>query len=268
MIYSVNRLTEETQSLMNGLLKAKCQKAMREQSSHLREYESRDRLLHSISSKLNDPQLTYSLFSPSLQNYTRYFVKRKEGEKRVDQYVLMNANGICVLGLAETHEFVRNHKQVQSIEFGVVIIVKSELKETRQHKQIRSCSVTGKSKKGGIWLDEDDTLCTVTSVDGEKVTVISGIRGRLVEVNENLLSNPNLLTEKAGEWEVGYLQSATEGFLCIVQPKPNDLMYLIRQLTSLESFDSSLCLVSSTSWCFMGCGDENCFLVYHCLSGV
>ncbi|KAK8810316.1 hypothetical protein WA538_002891, partial [Blastocystis sp. DL] len=104
---------------MNGLLKAKCQEAMRDQSSHLREYESRDRLLHSISSKLNDPQLTHSLFSPSLLNYTRYFVKRKEGERTVDQYVLMNSNGICVLGLAETNDFVRNHKQVQSIEFGV-----------------------------------------------------------------------------------------------------------------------------------------------------
>ena len=116
---SLQRLTEETQALMNGLLKAKCQEAMRDQSSHLREYESRDRLLHSISSKLNDPQLTYSLFSPSLLNYTRYFVKRKEGERTVDQYVLMNSNGICVLGLAETNDFVRNHKQVQSIEFGV-----------------------------------------------------------------------------------------------------------------------------------------------------
>ena len=225
---------------------------MREQSNHLREYESRDRLLHSISSKLNDPQLTYSLFSPSLQNYTRYFVKRKEGERTVDQYVLVNANGMCVVGLAETHEFVRSHKQVQSIEFGVLFAVQFELKETRQHKEIRSCSVTGKSKKGGIWLDEDDRLCTVTSVDGAKATVISGIRGRLVEVNERLFSNPRLLTEKAGEWEGDDVQSATEGFLCIVQPKPNDLAYLMQRLTSLESFDSSLLLVSSTSW--RGCG--------------
>lgn len=120
------------------------------------------------------------------------------------------------------------------------LVVPCELKETRQHKQIRSCSVTGKSKKGGIWLDEDDTLCTVTSVDGEKMTMISGIRGRLVEVNERLLTNPGLLTEKVGKRESGKLQSATEGYLCLVQPKPNDLMYLMRRLTSLESFDASL----------------------------
>lgn len=89
-------------------------------------------------------------------------------------------------------------------------------------------------------MDEDDTLCTVTSVDGEKMTMISGIRGRLVEVNERLLTNPGLLTEKVGKRESGELQSATEGYLCLVQPKPNDLMYLMRRLMSLESFDASL----------------------------
>ena len=39
-------------------------------------------------------------------------------------------------------------------------------------------------------------MCTLTSTTGESASVIAGIRGRLIELNESLTQNLNLITEK------------------------------------------------------------------------
>ena len=39
-------------------------------------------------------------------------------------------------------------------------------------------------------------MCTITSTTGEIVSVVAGIRGRLLELNESLSQNLNLITEK------------------------------------------------------------------------
>ena len=118
---SLTRTTTETKDLLNGLLKRKCQAAMREQNSQLRCLKERDQQLHELAALFKDPQITLSLYSPYLRQYSRLFVKRSEHDQCVDQYILLHFNGICIMGLAESHFFVRNHLQVQSLHYGVFV---------------------------------------------------------------------------------------------------------------------------------------------------
>ena len=56
--------------------------------------------------------------------------------------------------------------------------------------------MSGKQKKGGVWLDEDDTICVVKDVSDTTYSVKAGIRGRLIEINEYLQSDPDIITRK------------------------------------------------------------------------
>lgn len=92
---------------------------MREQNSRLKCLKARDQVLQDLSSVFHDQKITLSLYSPCLQHYTRLFIKRSEQERCVDQYILLHSNGICIMGLAESHFLIRNHLQVQSLQYGV-----------------------------------------------------------------------------------------------------------------------------------------------------
>lgn len=105
--------------LIGGLQKARSQKVMREQSGQLKRQSERDEQLTILTKAFQDPLLTRSLYSPSLQNYSRLFVMRSVDGLCCDQYVLLNGNGICVVGLAESHHLIRNHMNIVQIAFGV-----------------------------------------------------------------------------------------------------------------------------------------------------
>ena len=113
------RSTEQTQLLIAGLQKARSQKVMRDQSNQLKRQAERDALLTSLATTLCDPELTRSLFSPNLHNYSRLFVAQTHQGLCCDQYVLLNGNGICIIGLAETHFLIRQHLTIEQIEYGV-----------------------------------------------------------------------------------------------------------------------------------------------------
>ena len=66
--------------------------------------------------------------------------------------------------------------------------------------------MTGKSKKGGIWVDEDDILCTLvsrSSADSLRVNVVAGIRGRLIEFNDRLINTSPQMDLSVIERKVG-----------------------------------------------------------------
>ena len=105
--------------LIAGLQKARSQKVMRDQSTQLKRQAERDALLTSLAATLRDSELTRSLFSPNLHNYTRLFVVQTQQGLCCDQYVLLNGNGICIIGLAETHFLIKNHMKIEQIEYGV-----------------------------------------------------------------------------------------------------------------------------------------------------
>ena len=55
--------------------------------------------------------------------------------------------------------------------------------------------VSGKRKRGGQWVDETSILCKITCHDDDTTySIHCGVRGTLVEMNENLITNPELMT--------------------------------------------------------------------------
>ncbi|KAJ8273312.1 hypothetical protein GJAV_G00100140 [Gymnothorax javanicus] len=108
--------------------------------------------------------------------FTRWYKTDLKGQPCEDHCILQHSNRICVITLAESHPINK---------------------------------VSGKSKRGGQFLTEFAPLCRITSTGGEEYTIFSCIRGRLLEVNEDILKRPNLLTEKP----------YSDGYIAVILPK-------------------------------------------------
>lgn len=50
--------------------------------------------------------------------------------------------------------------------------------------------------QGAQLLTASSSLCEVTCSDASKYIISCGVRGQLIEVNENLLTSPHLLSQK------------------------------------------------------------------------
>ena len=50
--------------------------------------------------------------------------------------------------------------------------------------------------QGAQWLGVNAPLCKITSEVGKIFTLVSCVKGQLIEVNEALIENPNLMLEK------------------------------------------------------------------------
>lgn len=118
--FYINRITSETKELIGSLMKEKCQSTLREQSYKRSLMKQRDTSIDMLCKYFNDCSLSSSLRSPSLRYYSRFFVKRSENDICLDQYVLFNPNGICAIGLAESHDLIRKHRTCNSLLWGVL----------------------------------------------------------------------------------------------------------------------------------------------------
>ncbi|RHZ21458.1 hypothetical protein DYB37_000116 [Aphanomyces astaci] len=101
------------------------------------------------------------------------------------------------VGIAPGHCIFTRGLTVKSVEFEPSMV---------------ESKVTGKKKKGGVWLNPDTVVCRVTCSNGETFTFRSCIRGALIEINE--LLTPALLTTKP----------FTQGYIAIVRPKPVEIV--------------------------------------------
>lgn len=130
--------------------------------------------------------------------FTRWYKTDLKGQPCEDHCILQHSNRICVITLAESHPIVQQKKKIQSINYQI-----SAGCSRLQNK------VSGKSKRGGQFLTEFAPLCRITSTGGEEYTIFSCIRGRLLEVNEDILKRPSLLTEKP----------YSDGYIAVILPK-------------------------------------------------
>nr|CAB3219661.1 protein Simiate-like [Phallusia mammillata] len=132
-----------------------------------------------------------------------------------DVRILRHSNRICIVTMAPTHPALRPGTTITSVSFKVT------------DKLDRSNNVvSGKRKRGAQWLNPSSPLCIVTCDDGAQHTVFCGIRAKLVEMNERLLSKPKLLQSK----------TETEGYVAIVMPKLEEANHTMDGLLTAEDY--------------------------------
>ncbi|XP_056154157.1 protein Abitram isoform X1 [Lampris incognitus] len=149
--------------------------------------------------------------------YTRWYRTDLKGKSCEDHCILQHSNRICVVTLAETHPILQDGRTIKGINY----------------KISNGCSrlnnkVSGKSKRGGQFLTDFAPLCRITCTDETEYTIYSCIRGRLLEVNEDIIKRPSLLLEKP----------STEGYIAIILPKLEESKAITENLLTREAFES------------------------------
>ncbi|KAK6626351.1 hypothetical protein RUM43_006662 [Polyplax serrata] len=143
----------------------------------------------------NYPKVTDRYYSP-------YYYINDKGSPTEHHCVLLHTNKICLITLAPSHPVVKEKKTIVHLDFQVT-----------SHVDRLENKVRGKGKKGAQHLMPDSVLCYIICTDGTKYSVFACVKGKLLEINQMLLKNPNLMTEKP----------TSEGFIAIVLPSLKDL---------------------------------------------
>ncbi|KAB1279950.1 Protein Simiate [Camelus dromedarius] len=141
------------------------------------------------------------------------YVKGKPCE---DHCILQHSNRICVITLAGSHPVLQSGKTIKSISYQI-----STNCSRLQNK------VSGKFKRGAQFLTELAPLCKIYCSDGEEYTISSCVRGRLMEVNENILHKPSILQEKP----------STEGYIAVVLPKFEESKSITEGLLTQKQYE-------------------------------
>lgn len=97
-------------------------------------------------------------------------------------------NRLCLICLAPEHAIIKEKKRLVSVDF-----VGSSGRATSNRLNNK---VLGKHKRQAQKLKANSELCLITCEDGTKYTVLSAIKGNLLEINEKIITNPNLLVEQ------------------------------------------------------------------------
>ncbi|KAF6717550.1 Protein Simiate [Oryzias melastigma] len=168
-----------------------------------------------------ETQKDAELEAPSIidRYYTRWYRTDLKGQLCEDHCILQHSNRLCVVTLAETHPVLQNGRTIKSIDYQIS----------------NGCSrlnnkVSGKSKRGGQFLTDFAPLCRITFIFYcfcNLKAAFSCIRGRLLEVNENILERPNLLLEKP----------STEGYIAVILPKFEESKSVTENLLSRKEFE-------------------------------
>ncbi|KAI5091898.1 protein Simiate, partial [Silurus meridionalis] len=170
--------------------------------------------------------------------YTRWYKTDMKGRLGEDHCILQHSNRICIVTLAESHPVLQQGRKIKSIDYRI-----SEGCSRLNNK------VSGKSKRsaallydlctssaifcfiyclqGGQFLTEFAPLCRITCSDDVEYTVFSCIRGRLLEVNEDILKRPDLLLEKP----------STDGYIAVILPKLEESKTITKDLLTREQYE-------------------------------
>ncbi|NWV00910.1 F206A protein, partial [Upupa epops] len=172
--------------------------------------------------------------------FTRWYKADVKGRPCEDFCVLQHSNRrvglrggsaqICVITLAKAHPLLQSGKAITSVNYQISANC-SRLQNKVSGKSKRKCMyVFIFQMQGGQFLTELAPLCRISSSDGKEYTIYSCIRGRLIEVNENILSNPTILQEKP----------STEGYIAVVLPKFEESKSITQGLLTEEEYEEVL----------------------------
>jgi len=131
--------------------------------------------------------------------FTRQYFTNNQDDN--DMCLLFHSNKICVVTLAPTHNILKRKLAVKNVNFKIG-------EELDRSENI----VKGKGKKGAQNVNANSVLCIVKCEDGTEYRIKACVRGKLIEVNENLVTNPQLLVDKP----------ETEGYIAVVLQRLGD----------------------------------------------
>lgn len=151
-----------------------------------------------ILNSLSENELQKAQLSVSERYYEhKYCMEINPNIKNVHQRVSFHSNRICLISLAENHPVIKNNKKVTRINCEVD-------EKTDRLKNAAS----GKGKRGAQKLSPDSVLCYVECSDGSNFPIYSCIKGKLVEINDNLVTDASLLVKKP----------MAEGYIALLLP--------------------------------------------------
>lgn len=134
-----------------------------------------------------------------------------------DICIFIHSNRICMLSVAPSHIVLQGDKHIEKVDFKV------------SDKLDRSLNkVSGKGKHGAQPLQANSNICTISCSDGQTYFIKCCMTGKLVEVNEMLLKNPQLLREPPHKG----------GYLAIILPNLKLLENLKQSLLTYEQYIS------------------------------
>lgn len=144
--------------------------------------------------------------------FTKYYCLANDCRDECHK-VLVHSNRICLIGFDSSHVAVR--KGIKSINFDIGNCDRSKNQ------------VSGKGKRGGMNLQPQSTLAIITCVDDSEYKVISTITGKLIEVNERLLEQPQLIGVDG------------DGYIAVVLPKLEKCDQNISNLLTEKQFNET-----------------------------
>lgn len=105
-----------------------------------------------------------------------------------DICIRIHSNRICMISLAPSHPLFDKNCLIEKISFKVTDKV-----DRAENK------ISGKGKRGAQALQDNSNICIITCSNGDTWPIKCGINGKLIEVNEALLSDPNLIKKHPHE---------------------------------------------------------------------
>lgn len=129
-----------------------------------------------------------------------------------DVCIARHHNGICVVCLSPRHPVVVNQKKLSTLDYRV------ELRQVR-----------GKRKKGGIVVESNTKLCSITCETGEVYSIQCAVKGTIVEYNDALDDDISLISRKP----------LTDGYLAVILPWPKQIKTAADNLLSQTDYNNS-----------------------------
>jgi glycine cleavage system H lipoate-binding protein len=137
---------------------------------------------------------------------------------------MIHSNRICIISLSPEHPVLKDShdagKEITSIHF----------QDQEGHKSRLDNKVSGRKKHGGQKLKERSVICRIECRDGTNWHILTGVKGKLVEINENLISKPDLL--RTDPWASGYI--------AIVMANPVRMDLIREQLLTADAYHQVL----------------------------
>jgi len=167
-----------------------------------------------ISDMLDEVQYSGHFSTVTNRYFTPYY-KMDVQSPGDNMCIWIHSNRICMLALAPSHVILQDNKDIKKLDFRV------------SDKLDRSLNkVSGKGKHGAQPLQTNSNICTISCLDGQTYVIKCCMIGKLVEVNEILLENPQLLKEPLHKG----------GYLAIILPNIKLLESLKKSLLTHDQY--------------------------------